>query len=339
MPRRPRLDAPGYLHHVLARGLERRAIFRDDTDRNDFLRRLSQLVASSATEVLAWALVPNHFHLLLRTTEVPLSDVMRCLLTGYAVRFNRRHKRSGYLFQNRFKSILVEQEPYLLELVRYIHLNPVRAHLLAGVEGLDDYPWTGHATLVGRVARPWQATAPVLALFARMESDAREAYQRFVLAGVNQDKRDDLMGGGLRRSRRGWLRLSEKIRGRDLWAFDERILGSSEFVQRVLESTNVDTRGRATWSLAQGSTLPAELLRQAAFLCGTSSHEIASPSRRRGAVAGRALVCAVAVLLLGMSHNAVARRLGLTRQSVRRGIERSDQVLAELGCELGNLLS
>jgi len=339
MPRGPRLDAPGCLHHVFARGVERRAIFCDDTDRDDFLRRLGQLAAHSATEVLAWAMVDNHFHLLVRSTEVSLSDVMRCLLTGYAVRFNRRHKRSGYLFQNRFKSILVEQEPYLLELVRYIHLNPVRAHLLSGVEALDNYPWTGHATLVGRIARPWQATAPVLALFARTEGDAREAYQQFVLAGVGDGRREDLMGGGLRRSRRGWLRLSGEARGRDLWAFDECILGSSDFVQRVLATVDVGTPRAMACLVDGGSKELSEVLSRAAVLCATSPQEIASSSRRPGAVAGRALVCAAAVLHLGMAQNALARWLGLTRQSVRRGIERSDRILAELGRNLEDLIS
>jgi REP element-mobilizing transposase RayT len=99
MPRQPRLDAPGVLHHVMVRGIERRAIFRDDTDRADFVDRLAALVPATGLTVYAWALLPNHAHLQVRTGGRPLPRVMRSLLTGYAGAFNRRHKRSGHLFQ------------------------------------------------------------------------------------------------------------------------------------------------------------------------------------------------------------------------------------------------
>src|SRR5574342_250887 len=127
MPRQARLDAPGTLHHVRVRGIERTVLFRDDPDREDFLARLAALVAAGAFTIYAWALLPNHAHLLLQTGRRPLARSMRSLLTGYAGVFNRRHRRVGHLFQNRYKSIVVEAEPYMLELVRYIHLHPVRA--------------------------------------------------------------------------------------------------------------------------------------------------------------------------------------------------------------------
>ena len=130
MPRQPRLDAPGLLQHVMARGIEGREIFKDDKDRKAFLERLALILEETQTQCYAWALIPNHFHLLLRTGPTPISTVMRRLMTGYAVTFNKRHKRSGHLFQNRYKSIVCEEEPYLLELIRYIHLNPIRAGLV-----------------------------------------------------------------------------------------------------------------------------------------------------------------------------------------------------------------
>ena len=132
MPRGPRLDAPGVLHHVMARGLEHQQIFRDDHDRDDFVRRLAALVEAETLTVYAWVLIPNHFHMLIRTGQHPFSRSMRSLLTGYAGAFNRRHRRSGHLFQNRFKSIVCEEEAYFLELVRYLHLNPLRARLVIG---------------------------------------------------------------------------------------------------------------------------------------------------------------------------------------------------------------
>ena len=149
MPRQSRLDAPGLLQHVMARGIERRDIFKDDKDRESFLDRLAIVLEETQTQCYAWALIPNHFHLFLRTGPTSLSKVMRRLMTGYAVTFNKRHKRSGHLFQNRYKSIICEEDPYLLELIRYIHLNPLRAKLVQDLKELDKYPWTGHSAILG----------------------------------------------------------------------------------------------------------------------------------------------------------------------------------------------
>src|SRR3989304_5421188 len=132
MPRQARLDAPGTLHHVIIRGLERGAIVKDDADREAFVTRLGKVAQATGTTIYAWALLPNHTprvlaHVLLRSGPAGLPRFMRRLLTGYAVIFNRRHKRVGHLFQNRSKSIVCEEDVYFRELVRYIHLNPVRA--------------------------------------------------------------------------------------------------------------------------------------------------------------------------------------------------------------------
>ena len=154
MPRQPRLDAPGILQHVMARGIERRLIFVDDPDRKDFLARFAQILEESQTQCYAWALIPNHFHLLIRTGQAPLSAVMRRLMTGYAVSFNHRHRRVGHLFQNRYKSVVCEENTYLLELIRYIHLNPLRAKLVSDLNALDVFPWTGHSTLMGNCKNP-----------------------------------------------------------------------------------------------------------------------------------------------------------------------------------------
>jgi len=154
MPRQPRLDAPGLLQHVMARGIERRKIFLDDNDRESFLERLAIILEETQTQCYAWAFIPNHFHLLLRTGPTPLSKLMRRLMTGYAVTFNKRHKRSGHLFQNRYKSIICQEDPYLLELIRYIHLNPLRAKLVQDLKELDKYPWTGHSAILGHCKNP-----------------------------------------------------------------------------------------------------------------------------------------------------------------------------------------
>ena len=127
-----------------------------------------------------WALIPNHFHLLLRTGDAPLSHLMKRLLTGYAVNFNRTHKRYGHLFQNRYKSILCQEDSYLLELVRYIHLNPIRARLVKEYRNLAKFPYCGHGVVMGKRKIEWQDKDYVLQLFGRKESGARSEYSRHV---------------------------------------------------------------------------------------------------------------------------------------------------------------
>lgn len=151
MPRQARLDFPGTLHHAICRGIERREIVSDDKDRENFVLRLGEVAAETGTIIYAWALMTNHAHILLRSGPNGISGFMRKLLTGYAISYNRRHERNGYLFQNRYKSMVCEEEAYLLELVRYIHLNPLRAGLAQSLHDLDQYRYCGHSVLMGRI--------------------------------------------------------------------------------------------------------------------------------------------------------------------------------------------
>ena len=233
MPRQARLDAPDTLHHVMVRGIERTSIFRDDTDRSDFVARLAALAEAGALTVYAWALPPNHAHLLVRTGRGPLPRSMRSLLTGYAGAFNRRHHRVGHLFQNRYKSIVVEEEPYLQELVRYLHLNPFRAGVVRDLRTLDRYPWTGHSALLGTVPRPWQDTQSILAEFGPSPVRAKRGYRGFLVDGAAQGRRPELQGGGLLRSLGGWAQLTALRRGREAYLGDPRILGSGDFVAQL----------------------------------------------------------------------------------------------------------
>jgi REP element-mobilizing transposase RayT len=178
MPRKARIDAPGALHHIIVRGIDRTAIFRDETDYGNFLLRLGRLLTESSTLCLAWAQMGNHAHLLLLTGRVPISTLMRRLLTGYAQQFNRRHGLHGVRFQNRYKSILCEEELYLLALMRYIHLNPLRVGLVKSIEALRSFPRCGHSALMGEVARDWQNAEYILRLFDGRRRQARRAYER-----------------------------------------------------------------------------------------------------------------------------------------------------------------
>lgn len=319
MPRGPRLDAPGILHHVMARGIEGGRIFQSDKDREDFLRRLAGQVEATGLQVLAWALLPNHLHLLVRTGRRSLPSVMRRVLAGYAVAFNRRHRRQGHLFQNRYKSIVVEEEPYLLELTRYIHLNPLRGRLVRDLAALNRYPWSGHSVLMGRVRRSWQAVDEILGQFAPTSREARRRYRAFVAASVHQGRRPELVGGGLRRSAGGWASVAALKRGRERWAFDERVLGSGAFVEQILHEA--ESQVPAGWGAKAALTLPSVIERMARAF-GVRETEIIGGSRRRPVAHARAAVSAVAVRSLGLPATRVAQALGVTVMAVLRGVDR-----------------
>ena len=154
MPRQARLDSPGTLHHVIVRGIERKEIVQNTSDRKNMVSRLGDLVEETKTNIYAWSLMSNHMHILLKSGLEGLSHFMRRLLTGYAITYNIRHKRHGHVFQNRYKSIICDEDAYFQELVRYIHLNPLRAQMVKTLFDLDRYPWCGHSAVMGK--RKWE---------------------------------------------------------------------------------------------------------------------------------------------------------------------------------------
>jgi len=316
MPRQPRLDAPETLHHVMVRGLERRALFRDDQDRVDFVTRLAALAAQGALTVYAWALLPNHAHLVVRTGTRPLPRSMRRLLTGYAGAFNRRHKRVGHLFQNRYKSIVVEEEPYLLELVRYLHLNPLRAGVVKSLPALDRYPWTGHSGLLGMVPRPWQAVGAILGQFGPTPRRARAAYRAFVAEGLGRGRRPELQGGGLIRSLGGWAAVATLRRGREAYQGDERVLGSSAFVEALQRAVQTAEAPRGP--------RPA-LERLLAGVCrhlGLPRAALAGGGRRGAVQQARAGIAYLWVEVLGHPGRPLAPLLGVQPAGVLKAAQR-----------------
>lgn len=310
MPRAARLDAVGVLHHVMARGIEKRPIFRDDRDRDDFLLRLAGLAKGGAWVVYAWSLMPNHFHVLVRTASLPLSRSMRRLLTGYAGAFNRRHRRSGHLFQNRYKSVVCEEEPYFLELVRYLHLNPIRAGIVKDIKGLDRYPYSGHSAVVARILREWQETREVLGRFGGRRAQAVERYRAFVAEGIGQGRRPDLMGGGLVRSLGGWKAVGELRRGREKYLSDERVLGTGSFVERILKEAEASEEGR------RSRVTLGELLGRIGKDFGVSGEALSAGSRNRQVARARAVLAYVWIEVLGRSGRELARSLSVNPVSV-----------------------
>jgi REP-associated tyrosine transposase len=164
---------------TMVRGIDKTKIFRDDQDKTKFLERLGQTVLEAECTVYAWVLMDNHVHLLFRSGRQGISVVMRKLLTWHAQYFNRKHRRTGHLFQNRYKSILCEEETCLLALIRYIHLNPIRANIIQTLEELDRYPRSGHRAVIGKAAYAWMSVHDTLKEFGAAKRKALAAYRQF----------------------------------------------------------------------------------------------------------------------------------------------------------------
>jgi putative transposase len=327
MPRQARLDAPGTLHHVMARGLEGTNLFGTDEDRGDFLDRLAAQCEVEALKVYAWALIPNHFHLLVRTGNRPLFASMRRILTGYAVRFNRRHKRQGHLFQNRYKSIVCEDDPYLLELTRYIHLNALRAGVVRTIKELEKYPWSGHSAIMGAVRREWQETGEILRYYGKGKGSVK-GYATFIKEGISRGKREELVGGGLLRSVGGWSEVvSMRRRGLGM-ASDERILGNGEFVERVIAET--ERQERETLRLRRKIPDLSALLKEVARREGLDEEELKKVRRRREVSAAIKIFCELAVQKYRHTGASVARFLGVTTSLVNRYAASSSGASLEL---------
>src|SRR3989338_2386086 len=176
MPRQARIDYPGAFQHVIGRGIEQKYIFPDESHKSEFYNRLEINFSRYNIMCCAWCIMGNHFHLLLQTIGPPLAELMRGIMTGYAVYYNLRHKRAGHLFQNRYKSILCEKDEYLLPLVRYIHLNPVKAGMIK-YHDLERYKWTGHQEIVWGEKGLIKDKDEILGLFEDKKNGARENYK------------------------------------------------------------------------------------------------------------------------------------------------------------------
>ncbi|MGC1953162.1 MAG: transposase [Gammaproteobacteria bacterium] len=182
MARQLRIEFPGAVYHVTSRGNARLAIYEDDGDREDFLQVLSRAVDRYHWLCHAYCLMGNHYHLLMETPEGNLSKGMRHLNGVYTQRYNRGHGRAGHLLQGRFKAILVERDRYLLELCRYVVLNPVRANL---VKSLEHYPWSSFPATAGFVDPPtFLTTGWILGQFGKRRSTAQRRYIAFVEDGM-----------------------------------------------------------------------------------------------------------------------------------------------------------
>jgi REP element-mobilizing transposase RayT len=305
----------------MVRGIEGGKIVSDDTDRDDFVARLSRVAAETITPIYAWALLTNHAHMLLRSGPRGLPHAMQRLLTGYATAYNLRHRRHGHLFQNRYKSIVCDAEAYFLELVRYIHLNPLRAGLVRSVAELDRYPYSGHRAIIAQRPMRGQDCASVLQSFAPCPNQAVRAYAHFVELGVAKEERHELtptpQGSATERRR---LRKQPQTRAESN-AEDTRILGDERFVRRVLAEMG-DRPQRATERRCDEETI-RHLIQQVCDRYGTSATELSSGSRRKAVSRARCEIAETLALLRGVPLVVIARHAGVSPCAITKILRRS----------------
>jgi len=321
MPRQSRLDAPGVLHHVIIRGIERKNFFWDSTDQQDFVDRLAVLIPETQARCYGWVLMTNHAHFLFRSGPSGISTLMRRLLTGYVVSFNRRHRRYGQLFQNRYKSIICQEDAYLKELVRYIHLIP-------SVKALKRYPFCGHGVLAGYCKKFWQDDEYVLRFFGSDMHLARKHYLSYIKAGLEQGRRPELVGGGLVRSFGGWGGIKKhrqqkmgRIKG------DQRILGDSNFVMSMLDQAR-QTYERGYELKAKGVDLDY-IAAKAARIYGIDPKDIFAKGRVKTRAEARGLLCYWAINELNMPLSDLARKLAMTPSGVFYAAQQSETIARE----------
>ncbi|MEK6742512.1 MAG: transposase [Nitrospirota bacterium] len=320
MPRRARLDATGALHHIMVRGIDKANIFRDAEDKTRFLERLGQNVQGSKCSIYAWVLMDNHVHLLFRSGKDGISAVMRKLLTWYAQYFNRKHSRKGHLFENRYKSILCDEDNYLLALVRYIHLNPIRAKVIEAMEALDRYPWTGHRVIIGKAKYEWMDTEIVLAQFGGTKRKAISEYRRFMQDGMDHGHDPQYSGGGLVRSLGGWSNVCAMRRKGQKEEVDERILGSGDFVHQVIKEA--EEKSLRQMKLRRSGLTLIKIIEQECKNREITRKELESGSRRTEVSLARAEIARRGMKEIGLPAAEIARHLGVATSSITRAVEK-----------------
>jgi hypothetical protein len=250
---------------------------------------------------------------------------MRRLLTGYAVSYNKRHKRHGQLFQNRYKSIICQEDVYFKELVRYIHLNPLRAKIVDDMKELDHYDYCGHSALIGKKKRKWQDVVYVLSYFGKSVGKARKGYISYVKEGIGLGRRPELVGGGLIRSLGGWDKVKEmRLNRNERIKSDQRILGESDFVLEVLsESEEAFSRKYKLKSKGYDFDKAADRVCE---LYKIEKDYIIEKGRQKKRVQARDLLCYWAVAELGISMVDLARKFDFTPAAVSYAVQRGEKI-------------
>lgn len=295
MARRVRVEYPGTLYHVITRGNQRQRIFRDDRDREKYLEILSGLKNQFSFRISAYVLMLNHTHLLLQSGEVPLSRIMQRLGSSYTQYFNRRHRQVGHLFQGRYKAILCDKDSYLLELSRYLHLNPVRAKV---VKEPGEYKWSSYGGYVRKgQGQPWLDSTEVLEQFSGNVNEARKLYRRFVLEGIGDGHKDEYYD-----------------------VLEGRFLGDKAFAEEIKAKAEVPGYVRM-------KIKPEALLEAACAVLGRRRAEVIGAGKDRERVRAREAICYVGRNCTELSVTSLAKHLGVDATCVSRSVARMESRL------------
>ncbi|RPI79662.1 MAG: hypothetical protein EHM45_02055 [Desulfobacteraceae bacterium] len=324
MPRQARLDAPGTLHHVILRGIEKKLIAENRKDRLEFVERMNQAAVKNDIKIFAWALMPNHAHILLKSGKQGLSKYMRRFLTGYAINYNKRHNRYGHLFQNRYKSIVCDEEAYFLQLVRYIHLNPLRAKLVKNLAELDQYAWCGHYEMINPGFHPCLDRKYVLAWFDKKESEALKRYKNFLKEGLHQGQRPELVGGGLVRTMGNWSAVASLRQTREKQFSDERVLGNSDFTIKIIKEADEKIKYQI-----HRSGIKMKVLETITNICnkeGITIKEISGGSRRGRLPQIRSKITIGLIKEYGLPLAEIGRQIGISTSAVSRIVSKNEKI-------------
>lgn len=295
MARRARVEYPGALYHVITRGNQRQRIFRDDRDRQKYLEILSNLKTQFSFRIPAYVLMPNHVHLLVESGDIPLSRMMQRLGSGYTQYFNRRHKQVGHLFQGRYRAILCDKDSYLLELTRYLHLNPLRAQL---VKDPREYKWSSYGGYIGKTQDPkWLDSTEVLEQFSGNLREARRLYRRFVMEGIGEGHKEEYY---------------EVLEG--------RFLGDKEFAEETKAKAEAPGYVRV-------KIKPEAFLRAACAVLGRQRVEVIGAGKDRERVRAREAICYVGRNYTELSVKALAHSLSVDGTCVSRSVGRLENRL------------
>jgi REP element-mobilizing transposase RayT len=307
----------------MVRGINKASIFEDDQDRAKFLERLGENIVEAKCAIYAWVLMSNHVHLLFKSGGKGLSAFMRKIFTWYAIYYNRRHKRTGHLFENRYKSILCDEDNYLLALIRYIHLNPLRAGMVKTLEELDRYRWSGHSAVMHKRECAWMGTDYVLLQFNGTKRRARAAYRRFVQEGISMGRKPELTGGGLARSLGGWSQVQSSQRKGQKTEYDERILGSGDFVTAIFKEA--EEKQIRQFKIKRTGLTIAGIIEKECKTARISEKELKNGSKRMIVRTVREKIARRGVEELGLTSAEIARNLGVCTSTVTRALVRSEK--------------
>jgi REP element-mobilizing transposase RayT len=301
MARKPRIEYPGALFHIIVRGNNRQNIFHDDEDRQNYLKHLTFYLTEGKITLYCFCLMMNHIHLLLEMGECSLSRVLQRLHTWYARYYNQKYKRLGHLFQGRYKAVLCDKDAYLLELVRYIHLNPVRACMTTNPR---EYPWSSHRAYLGEEKCEWLDIGLVLSQFANNITHARMLYEEFVMSKLDEGRREDL------------YRLT-----------DQRILGEEAFVAKVMDINKTEITQPILRGLCFDLPTLQTLIERELNMDGDTMLKL-----KRSGVLARRIFCYVARQFGGFKSKEVATYLGKDMATVTQGVRYISQALGEKNC-------